>query len=85
MTTEPNMMQSNLSHQTRASQALVFVSKNLNAETLAVVMMVALALLDAMRGTDSAVTKPAPDNAFMGRIATDGFSVCHAKRNNGNM
>ena len=82
MTAEPNMMQfSNLSQQTRTSQALVFVLRNLKAGTLAVVMMVALALLDAMRATDSAVTKPALDNASMPGIATDGFSVRHTRRN----
>lgn len=72
MTVEANLIvPSHLSRQTRIVQALFPFLRHLNAGTLSVVMMVSLALLDAMRNTHPAVTNAPVDNAMMVRMATD--------------
>jgi hypothetical protein len=72
MTAKANLIgPSHLSRQTRVIQVLFPFLRHLNAGTLSVVMMVGLALLDAMRDTHPAPTNAAVDNAMIVRMATD--------------
>ena len=76
MTPKANIMSlSHLHHQMLVIRELFPLLRHLNAGTLSVVMMVALALLNAMRGTDSALRRPVVDNAMMSETAADSFRV----------
>jgi hypothetical protein len=76
MTAKPNInFPSHPHYQTLVIQALYPLLRHLNAGTLSVVLMIALALLNAVRGTKSASRGPAVDNAMIAEMAPDGSRV----------
>ena len=76
MTENPNVkLPSHLHYQTLVIQVLYPLLRHLNAGTISVVLMIALALVDAVRDTESASRGPAVDNATMVGMASDGSRV----------
>jgi hypothetical protein len=69
-TAKPNIIPpSCLQHQTLIIQLLYPLLRHLNAGTLSVVLMIALALLNAVRGTESTSRASVVDNAMMAGMA----------------
>ena len=76
MTAKANIkFSSHLHYKTLVIQALFPLLRHLNTGTLSVVMMVALALLTAMRDTDAASRRPVVENATIARAMPDGSRV----------
>jgi len=72
MTTKANVtVASHLYRRTRVIQVLFPFLRHVNAATLSVVMMVSLALFDAMRNTHPSATKTAVDNVMIAGKPTD--------------
>jgi hypothetical protein len=72
MTAKPNVnLPFHLRYQTLVIQALFPLLRHLNAGTLSVVLMIALALVNAVRGTESASRRPVVDNAIITGMTPD--------------
>jgi hypothetical protein len=76
MTAKPNInFASHPHYQTLVIQVLYPLLRHLNAGTISVILMIALALVNAVRGTESASRGSVVDDAMMAGMASDGSRV----------